>query len=393
VTERPKERGRVEESLPSDAKANDSLGSATSAFPETVSPYGTWVSEVMLQQTRVETVVSYWTRWMARFPTVAALAAASPDTVNALWTGLGYYRRARFLHDGAKQVLSEFGGNLPGVVSELEKIKGIGKYTAGAIASIAFKQRVPVVDGNVIRVMFRLRALLADPKHAAALKHLWGVTATLVDPDEPGAFNQALMELGATICTPKSPRCADCPVAELCLARTLFCVADLDSKAVSQLRLLPGRNTDARPPLSAPTQNNIDILAEAESRAARKVLKTTGTTTFPSCPLCAARGNQTPVTSFPLVALKKAPIAATLAVCVVSARSSDLAAILNRETAISDCAAGTPSALSFPRHASFAVPRDDHRNKASETFSAGESVTYHYLLTRRPEGACIINNQ
>ncbi|KAI5055610.1 hypothetical protein GOP47_0029131, partial [Adiantum capillus-veneris] len=178
--------------------------------------YATWVSEVMLQQTRVTTVIDYFNRWMEKWPTVMDLAAATEEEVNALWAGLGYYRRARFLLEGAKQIVESYGGSLPSSAENLQKIKGIGKYTAGAIASIAFGQSVPVVDGNVIRVLCRLKALSDDPTMSSTVKSLWSLAGQLVDRQRPGDFNQALMELGATSCSPTSPQCACCPLQENC---------------------------------------------------------------------------------------------------------------------------------------------------------------------------------
>ena len=177
-----------------------------------MTPYGTWVSEIMLQQTRVEAVVDYWTRWMAKFPTVASLAAASEDEVVASWAGLGFYRRARNLLRGAQTVVSKFGGVVPSTVPQLLELEGVGEYTAGAIASIAYGQPVPLVDGNVVRVFSRLRAAAHDAKSPALAKACWAAAKGLVDPSRPGDFNQALMELGATICTPQSPLCGVCPL-------------------------------------------------------------------------------------------------------------------------------------------------------------------------------------
>ncbi|KAK7389857.1 hypothetical protein VNO78_25153 [Psophocarpus tetragonolobus] len=179
--------------------------------------YGVWVSEVMLQQTRVQTVIAYYNRWMQKWPTVHQLAQASLEEVNEMWAGLGYYRRARFLLEGAKKIVAE-GGKIPKVASMLRKIPGIGDYTSGAIASIAFKEVVPVVDGNVVRVIARLRAISANPKDSATIKRVWKLAAQLVDPVRPGDFNQALMELGATLCTPLNPSCSSCPASEFCRA-------------------------------------------------------------------------------------------------------------------------------------------------------------------------------
>lgn len=189
------------------------------ASPRKVQPYETWVSEIMLQQTRVDTVVEYFLRWIDKFPTVAALAEANEEDVNALWAGLGYYRRARMLHAGAKYVVENFGGELPSTVEQLLTIPGIGPYTAGAIASIAFGNREPLVDGNVIRVMARVRAVGADPKNKQLINFSWKAAKDLVgECERPGALNQALMELGATVCTVQNPQCSDCPVREVCLA-------------------------------------------------------------------------------------------------------------------------------------------------------------------------------
>jgi A/G-specific adenine glycosylase len=204
------------------ASAPASQSSSTAAAPcgAPVSAYAVWVSEVMLQQTRVETVIDYYRRWMARFPTVASLASASLAEVNACWAGLGYYRRARLLHSGAQHVQAELGGCLPSTAASLLSIPGIGPYTAGAIASIAYSLPEPLIDGNVMRVLCRLRAVDATVKNRQASRLAWLLAAQLVRAGpQPGAFNQAVMELGATVCTPKSPRCADCPVNSCCRAR------------------------------------------------------------------------------------------------------------------------------------------------------------------------------
>jgi len=183
---------------------------------EKVSGYGVWVSEIMLQQTRVETVVDYYLRWMEKYPTIEDLSKASVEDVNKLWAGLGYYRRARNLLEGAQQVMENFGGVLPETVEELKKIKGIGDYTSGAIASIAFNKTVPLVDGNVIRVLSRLRAIKQRPK---ASKENWKLARSLVQRCESiKEFNQGLMELGALICTPKAPKCTTCPLRTFCHA-------------------------------------------------------------------------------------------------------------------------------------------------------------------------------
>ena len=182
-------------------------------------PYAIWVAEVMLQQTQIATVIPYYERWMERFPTVEALAAASLDDVLKLWEGLGYYSRARRLHAAAQTVVEKFDGRLPDDVEALQELPGIGPYTAGAIASIAFGRPAPVVDGNVIRVFSRLLDLKEDVTERETRKRLWKVAARLVPARRPGDFNEALMELGQQICVPAEPRCHRCPLTAHCLAR------------------------------------------------------------------------------------------------------------------------------------------------------------------------------
>jgi A/G-specific adenine glycosylase len=175
----------------------------------------------MLQQTRVQTVIPYYEAFVAAYPTVQALAEAPEPSVLSLWSGLGYYRRARMLHAAAKRVASEHGGRVPSEVAELRTLEGVGAYTAGAIASIAFRRHAALVDGNVARVLARLFAVTEDVKSAAGSARLWRLAeALLPDGDgDPGDWNQSLMELGATVCLPRTPACAACPVADLCVAR------------------------------------------------------------------------------------------------------------------------------------------------------------------------------
>lgn len=182
-------------------------------------PYAIWLSEVMLQQTRVETVIPYYERFLSRFPTVRDLAAADLDQVLSLWSGLGYYRRARGLHLAAREVTERHGGAFPDDAPSLRSLPGVGAYTAGAIASIAFERREPLVDGNVARVLSRLEGIDEDIRTSSGQRRLWEAAARLVPADRPGRFNQALMELGATVCTPRSPRCDACPVDGCCAAR------------------------------------------------------------------------------------------------------------------------------------------------------------------------------
>ena len=185
----------------------------------------------MLQQTRVETVIPYYERFLARFPTVASLAAADVDEVLPLWSGLGYYRRARSLHLAAREVTTKWGGALPSTAAELRTLPGVGRYTAGAIASIAFSEATPVVDGNVARVLARVFCVEDDITRGPAQRELWRLAGQLVDKRDPGALNQALMELGATVCTPRAPRCGDCPVLAHCAARNEGRTEELPNKA------------------------------------------------------------------------------------------------------------------------------------------------------------------
>lgn len=179
----------------------------------TSDPYHVWVSEIMLQQTRVETVIPYFERWLERFPTLDALADAPIDDVLKCWEGLGYYARARNLHRAARLVRERYAGVVPDDPDALRELPGVGDYTAGAIASIAYGRPEPAVDGNVRRVLSRLFDL-EDPTPA----ELRGIAAALVDGPRPGDLNQALMELGATVCVPRAPACTACPVSDHCRA-------------------------------------------------------------------------------------------------------------------------------------------------------------------------------
>jgi A/G-specific adenine glycosylase len=185
----------------------------------TKDPYAIWLSEVMLQQTRVDTVIPYYDRFLSSYPTVHALAEAPLEDVLTKWSGLGYYRRARTLHAAAQQVSRERGGIFPREASELREIEGIGPYTAGAVASIAFDTAAALVDGNVIRAFARIFAVNDDVRKPAGVAKIWKLAEDLVPKKNAGDWNQALMELGATVCTPRAPRCLVCPVNDLCEAR------------------------------------------------------------------------------------------------------------------------------------------------------------------------------
>jgi A/G-specific adenine glycosylase len=183
---------------------------------QTQDPYTIWISEIMLQQTQVKTVIPYYHRWLEQFPTIAALAKAKQQEVLMIWQGLGYYARARNLHRAAQQIVADFGGQFPTEMAEALKLPGVGRTTAGGILSSAFHQPWPILDGNVKRVLARLVGLSVPPKNA--LSFLWKGSEQLLDPDDPKAFNQAIMDLGATLCTPKQPDCPRCPWLGMCQA-------------------------------------------------------------------------------------------------------------------------------------------------------------------------------
>jgi A/G-specific adenine glycosylase len=179
-------------------------------------PYAIWVSEIMLQQTRVAAVVERYEEFVRRFPTVYALAEAAEEDVLSVWSGLGFYRRARMLHKAARVVATSGKGRMPGSAADLRSLPGVGGYTAAAIASIAYGELIAVVDGNVERVLCRVAGWDADGEHGRKVQELAG---RLVDEGRPGDFNQAMMELGATVCLPRNPQCLACPVAEFCRTR------------------------------------------------------------------------------------------------------------------------------------------------------------------------------
>ena len=193
--------------------------------------YAIWLSEIMLQQTRVAVVKEYYRSFLKRFPSVEALAKARISSVLATWSGLGYYRRARALHDAARKVVTELGGRMPRTAKELQILPGIGRYTSAAIASIAFGEPQPVVDGNVERVITRLWA--RNLKNGA----VWDAATELLDRARPGDFNQAMMELGAMVCVPGQPLCESCPVRRWCLAKGQFGSRVAEPRKRATLRL------------------------------------------------------------------------------------------------------------------------------------------------------------
>ncbi|AFM40121.1 A/G-specific DNA-adenine glycosylase [Desulfosporosinus acidiphilus SJ4] len=183
---------------------------------KTKDPYTIWVSEVMLQQTQVKTVIPYYERFLQRFPNIKKLGESSIEEVLTEWRGLGYYVRARRMWEGAQYLLAQRAGKMPGNYDQLLKVPGIGKYTAGAIASIAFKEKVSAIDGNVLRVMSRLLAWVEPIESIKSYRYFDQRIAAWQSVFDPGDFNQALMELGAIICTPQKPNCLECPLLEVC---------------------------------------------------------------------------------------------------------------------------------------------------------------------------------
>ncbi len=179
-------------------------------------PYKIWVSEIMLQQTRVDTVIPYYNQFIKKFPSLHQLAQADEEEVIKAWEGLGYYSRARNLHAAVKEVVAKYGGKVPSTPEEISSLKGVGSYTTGAILSIAYNQKLAAVDGNVLRVISRLFSLTDDIAKSTTRKKFEKIVLRILPDHSPGDFNQALMELGATICTPTSPTCLICPLREVC---------------------------------------------------------------------------------------------------------------------------------------------------------------------------------
>ncbi len=213
-----------------------------------ITPYRVWVSEIMLQQTQVRTVIPYYERFMARFPTVGELAAAAEDEVLHLWTGLGYYARARNLHKAARQVCEQFHGEFPATVDALAGLPGVGRSTAGAIVSIAYRKRAPILDGNVKRVLARHGAIDGWPGDAAVLKQLWALAEDYTPGERVADYSQAMMDLGATLCTRSRPDCGRCPLALDCRAL-----------AAGEQDRYPGR----KPKKALPVKSTVFLMAQS----------------------------------------------------------------------------------------------------------------------------------
>ena len=207
----------------------------------TQDPYRIWISEIMLQQTRAETVVSYYERFLARYPTVQDLASAPEEELLKAWEGLGYYSRARSLQKAAKAIVSQYGGQLPADLNMLRALPGVGDYTAGAIASIAFGIPAAAVDGNVERVLCRWDAITDEVGTPAVRRQIAARAQALVPRDRPGAFANAMMEMGATMCTPKNPRCLLCPVREGCMGFAQGIAQELPRKAKKKAQRVENR--------------------------------------------------------------------------------------------------------------------------------------------------------
>ncbi|XP_064311283.1 adenine DNA glycosylase isoform X1 [Phalacrocorax carbo] len=255
--------------------------------------YAVWVSEIMLQQTQVATVIDYYNRWMQKWPTLQALAQASLEEVNELWAGLGYYSRGKRLQEAARKVVSELAGQMPRTAEDLQKLlPGVGRYTAGAIASISYGQATGVVDGNVIRVLCRMRCIGADSSSPAVIERLWDMANALVDRSRPGDFNQALMELGATVCVPKAPLCGECPLKQHCQAQR---------RVEKELAFASQKLFGKRAPVSDVEDCGVG-----------------------GCPLCPPAtepwDSSLGVTNFPRKAAKKQPRVARTATCVLERR-------------------------------------------------------------------------
>lgn len=225
-------------------------------------PYRVLVSEMMLVQTTVSAVIPYYHKFLARFPTVESLAGAPEPDVIKQWEGLGYYRRARQLHQMAREVTDRFGGTIPADEADLLSLPGVGRYIAGAVRSFAFDQPAPILEANTIRLLARLIGTKEEVTSGSAQKRLWATAESLVSPDEPGTFNQALMDLGAEVCTPKNPDCTHCPIADFCVANREGLT---DSIPVRQARKPPTPGEEAAVVLTRASDRSILLLERPES--------------------------------------------------------------------------------------------------------------------------------
>jgi A/G-specific adenine glycosylase len=243
----------------------------------TSDPYRTWLSEIMLQQTRVAAAIPYYERFLQRFPDVHSLAAAPQEEVLRLWSGLGYYSRAHNLQKAAQQIVAKHGGKFPERLVEALALPGIGNYTAAAVLSIAFGEKLAVLDGNVARVLSRVQAIKGDIRESKRWKQLQTAADDLLEPKSPGDWNQAMMELGATLCTPKSPQCLLCPVMQFCEGRKLGIAESLPEKrkkrAIVEVTLAAAIFSDKRaqtlilpPPRGAKEKTSADHVPTLVSR-------------------------------------------------------------------------------------------------------------------------------
>lgn len=228
-----------------------SHGRKTLPWQENPSPYRVWVSEIMLQQTQVQTVIPYFQRWMDRFESVQALAEASLDQVMTIWQGLGYYSRARNLHRGAQCIVQECGGLFPDTADDLQRIPGVGRYTAGAIMAFAYDRPAPLVDGNIKRLFCRLFGIEGHPSQSAVNRRLWNHAESLVPVQQNRAYAQGLLDLGATVCAPVNPACSACPLQTSCVAM-----------ATDRIGQLP----TARPARTKPVRDGRFLWAETNGR-------------------------------------------------------------------------------------------------------------------------------
>ncbi|XP_071483135.1 adenine DNA glycosylase-like [Diadema antillarum] len=322
--------------------------------------YAVWVSEIMLQQTQVATVIDYYNRWMKKWPTLQSLSEATLEEVREMWSGLGYYSRGQHLLEGALKVQNELGGRIPENAEQLQKkLPGVGRYTAGAIASIAFDEPTGVVDGNVIRVLSRLRRIGADSTSQVVMAAIWELANALVDPDRPGDFNQSLMELGATVCLPKNPQCASCPIRTHC--RALQQVEQRKRECQSRLS---GSKVKCQNGSRGTEIGDIECLAE-------------------KCSLCLVDpwDGSAGVMNYPRKPKKKPPKQQVHAVCIVerlSGKETEFLMVQRPETGL------LAGMWEFPSVAvTDDTPIQKRRNKMDAYFTDNLHVTFESITARR----------